>query len=57
MFVAEKFTGSPGVYVPLKETVRGFKKIVEGEMDDYPEDAFFGVGTIDEVIKKAGEIS
>ncbi|MBO4692857.1 MAG: F0F1 ATP synthase subunit beta [Clostridia bacterium] len=57
MFVAEKFTGIPGVYVPLKETVKGFKRIVDGEMDEYPEEAFFGVGTIDEVIKKAGEPS
>lgn len=57
MFVAEKFTGAPGAYVPLKETVRGFRKIVDGDMDDYPEEAFFGVGTIDEVIKKAEEIS
>lgn len=57
MFVAEKFTGAPGAYVPLKETIRGFRKIVDGDMDDYPEEAFFGVGTIDEVIKKAEEIS
>lgn len=52
-FVAEQFTGTPGKYVPLKETIRGFKMIVEGEMDDYPENAFFNVGTIDEVIEKA----
>ena len=45
--VAEVFTGIPGKYVPLKETIRGFKMIVEGEMDDYPENAFFNVGTID----------
>lgn len=51
--VAEKFTGLPGVYVPLEETVRGFKAIIEGEMDDYPEMAFFNVGTIDDVIAKA----
>ena len=56
MFVAEKFTGTAGVYVPLRDTVRGFGMIVEGEMDDYPEEAFFNVGTIDDVIKKAGEI-
>ena len=54
--VAEKFTGVPGVYVPLSETIRGFKAIVNGEMDDYPESAFFNVGTIDDVIKKAGKI-
>ena len=51
--VAEVFTGIPGKYVPLKETIRGFKMIVEGEMDDYPENAFFNVGTIDEEIEKA----
>lgn len=51
--VAENFTGIPGKYVPLKETVRGFKAIVNGEMDQYPEAAFFNVGTIDEVIEKA----
>ena len=51
--VAENFTGVPGKYVPLKETVRGFKAIVNGEMDQYPEAAFFNVGTIDEVIEKA----
>ncbi len=51
--VAEKFTGLPGVYVPLAETIRGFKAIVNGEMDDYPEAAFFNVGTIDDVIAKA----
>ena len=51
--VAEKFTGLKGVYVPLKETIRGFKAIIEGEMDDYPEMAFFNVGTIDDVIAKA----
>lgn len=51
--VAENFTGVAGKYVPLKETVRGFKAIVEGEMDQYPEAAFFNVGTIDEVIEKA----
>lgn len=51
--VAENFTGITGKYVPLKETVRGFKAIVNGEMDQYPEAAFFNVGTIDEVIEKA----
>ena len=51
--VAENFTGIPGVYVPLKETIRGFKAIIDGEMDEYPENAFFNVGTIDDVIKKA----
>ncbi|MBP3758341.1 MAG: F0F1 ATP synthase subunit beta [Firmicutes bacterium] len=52
-FVAEKFTGLPGVYVPVKETVRGFKAIIEGEMDDYPEAAFYNVGTLDDAIAKA----
>ncbi|MBQ5375409.1 MAG: F0F1 ATP synthase subunit beta, partial [Lachnospiraceae bacterium] len=51
--VAENFTGVKGQYVPLKETIRGFKAIVDGEMDDYPEMAFFNVGTIDDVIEKA----
>lgn len=51
--VAEVFTGIPGRYVPLKETIRGFQMIVNGEMDEYPENAFFNVGTIDEVIEKA----
>ena len=51
--VAENFTGIPGVYVPLKETIRGFKAIIDGEMDEYLENAFFNVGTIDDVIKKA----
>lgn len=55
--VAEKFTGMPGKYVPLKETIRGFKAILSGEMDDYPEFAFFNVGTIDDVIKKSKEES
>ena len=52
-FVAENFTGIPGRYVPLKETIRGFKAIIDGEMDQYPEAAFFNVGTIDDVIEKA----
>ncbi|MDC7287867.1 F0F1 ATP synthase subunit beta [Blautia schinkii] len=51
--VAENFTGIKGKYVPLKETIRGFKAIVDGEMDQYPENAFFNVGTIDDVIEKA----
>ena len=51
--VAEKFTGMPGVYVPVSETVKGFRAIVEGEMDEYPEAAFFNVGTIEDVIAKA----
>lgn len=51
-FVAETFTGVQGKYVPLAETIRGFKAIIEGEMDEYPEAAFFNVGTIDEVKAK-----
>ncbi|MBR6329357.1 MAG: F0F1 ATP synthase subunit beta [Lachnospiraceae bacterium] len=51
--VAEKFTGIPGIYVPIEETVRGFAKIVDGEMDEYPEAAFYNVGVIEDVPKKA----
>ena len=51
--VAEKFTGLPGVYVQLSDTIKGFGAIVNGEMDEYPEQAFFNVGTIDDVIAKA----
>lgn len=51
--VAETFTGLKGVYVPIKETVRGFKAIVDGEVDDLPEMAFFNVGTIDDAVEKA----
>jgi F-type H+/Na+-transporting ATPase subunit beta len=53
MHVAEQFTGQPGVYVPVKETVRGFKEILEGKHDHLPEDAFYMVGNIDEAIEKA----
>jgi len=52
-FVAEVFTGSPGKYVPLKETIAGFKGIIEGEYDAIPEQAFYMVGTIDEALEKA----
>jgi len=55
--VAEVFTGSPGKYVPLKETIRGFKMIVAGECDSLPEQAFYMVGTIDEAIEKAKKIN
>ena len=51
--VAEKFSNIPGIYVPLKDTLRSFKAIVEGEMDEYPEAAFFNVGTIEDVVEKA----
>ena len=50
--VAEQFTGLPGVMVPLSETIRGFKMILNGDMDQYPEQAFLNVGTIDEAIEK-----
>ncbi len=52
-FVSEKFTGLPGVYVPLSETIRGFREIIEGKHDDLPESAFLFVGTIDEAVEKA----
>ena len=52
-YAAEKFTGIPGVYVPISETVRGFKAIVEGKMDACPEAAFYNVGTLDDVYEKA----
>ena len=54
--VAEVFTGAPGKYVPLSETIRGFKMIVNGECDHLPEQAFYMVGTIDEAIEKAKKI-
>jgi F-type H+-transporting ATPase subunit beta len=52
-FVAEVFTGTPGKYVSLKESIRGFRGIVDGEYDHIPEQAFYMVGTIDEVVEKA----
>ena len=55
-FVAEKFTGVPGVYVPLAETIRGFKAILSGECDDWPEAAFFNVGTLDDAREKAKQL-
>jgi F-type H+-transporting ATPase subunit beta len=55
-FVAEVFTGAPGKYVGLKDTIRGFKGIVEGEFDHLPEQAFYMVGTIDEVVEKAKKV-
>ncbi len=55
--VSEKFTGFPGVYVPVSETIRGFKEIIEGKHDDLPESAFLFVGTIDEAVEKAKGIS
>ena len=55
--VAEQFTGQPGSYVPVKETVRGFKEILEGKYDDLPEEAFRLVGPISDVIEKAKELA
>jgi F-type H+-transporting ATPase subunit beta len=52
--VAEEFTGTPGVYVPIAETIRGFREIIEGKHDELPERAFFMKGTIDEVVADAG---
>lgn len=54
--VAEQFTGQPGVYVPVKETVRSFKEVLEGKHDDLPEDAFYMVGGIDEALEKAKKL-
>jgi F-type H+-transporting ATPase subunit beta len=51
--VAEQFTGTPGEYVPLKETVRGFREILDGKYDDIPEQAFMFVGSIEDVVAKA----
>ena len=53
--VSEKFTGIPGVYVPISETIRGFREIIEGKHDDLPESAFLFAGTIDDVVRKAGK--
>ena len=54
-FVAEQFTGYEGRYVPVKETIRGFKEILEGRHDDLPESAFLFVGSIDEAVERAGK--
>ena len=54
--VAEQFSGIPGVFVPLKESIRGFKAIINGEVDDVPEMAFFNVGTLDDVLEKAKQM-
>jgi len=56
-FVAEVFTGSPGKYVSLKDSITGFKAILSGELDDIPEQAFYMVGGIDEVREKAKAMS
>ena len=56
-FVAEVFTGSPGVLVDLEATIRGFKGLCDGEFDHLPEQAFYMVGTIDDAIKKAEQLA
>ena len=56
-FVAEVFTGAPGKYVSLKDTIAGFKGIVEGEFDDIPEQAFYMVGSVDEALEKAKKMA
>lgn len=56
MHVAERFTGRPGAYVPIEETIRGFREILEGKHDELPEEAFYMVGTIDEAVEKARQL-
>jgi F-type H+-transporting ATPase subunit beta len=56
-FVAQQFTGLEGRYVPLRETIRGFREILEGKHDDVPEQAFMMAGTIDEVAERAAEMN
>ena len=56
MFVAEAFTGRPGVYVKLADNVAGFQEILDGKYDDLPEQAFYMVGTIDDAVAKAKEL-
>jgi F-type H+-transporting ATPase subunit beta len=56
MFVAEQFTGQAGIYTPIDETVASFQAIIDGEMDQYPEQAFYMVGGREDVEKKAGEM-
>ncbi|MHB8708149.1 MAG: ATP synthase beta subunit C-terminal domain-containing protein, partial [Desulfuromonadales bacterium] len=55
--VAETFTGTPGKYVELKDTIKGFREIVDGKYDDIPEQAFYMVGTIEEVLEKAKQLA
>jgi F-type H+-transporting ATPase subunit beta len=57
MFVAEAFTGTPGKYVSLAETIRGFQEILDGKHDALPEQSFYMVGTIDEAVTKAEELA
>ncbi|MFQ5586913.1 MAG: F0F1 ATP synthase subunit beta, partial [Thermodesulfobacteriota bacterium] len=55
-FVAEQFTGAPGKYVAIADTIKGFKEIAEGVHDDIPEQAFYMVGGLDEALEKAGKL-
>lgn len=55
-FVAEQFSGIPGKYVKLEDTIKGFKEIIEGKHDDLPEQAFYMAGTIEDVLEKAKEL-
>ena len=55
--MAEQFTGVPGSYVPVEETVKGFDEILKGKYDDLPEDAFLSVGRIEEVVEKAKKMT
>jgi F-type H+-transporting ATPase subunit beta len=57
IFVAEQFTGTPGKYVKLEDTIKGFKGILDGEYDDLPEAAFLYVGTIEEAVEKAKKMA
>jgi F-type H+-transporting ATPase subunit beta len=55
-FVAEQFTGTPGKYVSISDTIKGFKEVIEGKHDDVPEQAFYMVGNLDEALEKAEKI-
>ena len=55
-FVAEQFTGTPGKYVPIADTIRGFKEIIDGKHDALPEQAFYMVGTIEEAVERAAQM-
>ena len=55
--VAEQFTGTPGAYVKLEDTIRGFREVIEGKHDDLPEQAFYMVGTIDQAIEKGRQLT
>ncbi len=57
MFVAEQFTGTPGCYVSMQDTVRGFREILDGKHDDLPEQAFYMVGTIEDAVAKASRLA